>query len=48
VVLIRKLDLNLHKYDTRNKNLIKMLDQSDDYIDDIDMEMLRRKQKLDL
>lgn len=25
VILIRRADLNLHKYDTRNKNLIKML-----------------------
>jgi hypothetical protein len=62
VILIRIEDLNLHKYDTRNKNLIKMLQNQTstggdtmplshhipDYIDEIDLEMLRRKQKLDL
>jgi hypothetical protein len=57
VILIRRADLNLHKYDTRNKNLIKNLQNQTstggdtmtfshhipDYIDEIDLEMLRRK-----
>lgn len=33
--MIRKQDLNIHKYDTRNKNLLKVLQQGDDFIDDI-------------
>jgi len=32
--------LNLHKYDTRNKNLLKILDCGGDFIDEIDIEML--------
>lgn len=50
VILIRKQDMNLHKYDTRNKNLMKMLSGHEqgygaslDYIDELDLEMLRRK-----
>lgn len=27
---------------------MKMIDQSDDFIDDVDIELLKRKQKLDL
>ncbi|CDW76627.1 UNKNOWN [Stylonychia lemnae] len=48
ILLIRRHDLNLHKYDTRNKNLLKILEQSGDYIDEIDLDMLRKKQKLDM
>ena len=40
--------MNLHKYDTRNKNLMKILDSSSDYLDPLDLELLKRKQKLDL
>lgn len=64
-VLIRKQDLNLHKYDTRNRNLTTKpaaasKDADDkafyaqlsavavpDYIDELDQEMVRRKQQLD-
>ena len=42
-VLIRKVDMNLNKYDTKNKNLFRNLENSDDYIDPIDLEMLRKK-----
>jgi hypothetical protein len=47
-ILIRKHDLNLYKFDTRNKNVIKNLEVSDDFIDPIDLEMLKKKHKFDL
>jgi len=43
VILIRKQDLNLHKYDTRNKNLVKMLGQSEDFIDELDLELMKKR-----
>jgi len=46
-VLIRKNDLNLHRYDTRNKNLIRHIEQSDDFIDDLDLQMIKLKQRLE-
>jgi len=42
--LIRKTDLNLHKYETRNRQMGK---GDPDYIDELDLEMLQRKHKLD-
>ena len=40
--------MNIHRFDTKNKNLIKSLENSDDYIDEIDLNMIRRKQAIDL
>ena len=47
-ILIRKIGSNLHKYDTKNKNLPRILDQQHPYyIDPIDREMILHKHKLD-
>lgn len=48
--------MNLHKYETRNRHFTRTLTEqpvlqlppsSQDYIDDLDLELLRRRQKLE-
>ena len=45
-VLIRKADFKLYKYDTRYKNIEKVLSHNDtDYLDTLDRDMLLLKHK---
>jgi hypothetical protein len=50
VILIRKEGFNIHKFDTKNKNLPKLLETRDfisHYIDPIDKSMIHHKHRLD-